>query len=89
MLDGNPFPTVSWSFNGTLITNNSDKYMINNTNLIVRDINRNDAGLYNCTAVNVFGFDTIIYDVETYGKVITLMNKIYIVTAKIKLKLVY
>lgn len=69
MLDGNPFPTVTWAFNGTLITNNSAKYIINNTNLIVRDVDRDDAGLYNCTAVNVFGFDSIIYNVETYGKV--------------------
>ena len=85
MVDGNPFPSISWSINGTIITNNSAKYVINNTNLIVRDISRNDAGVYNCTAVNTLGFDTIIYDVETYGKFI--MNKIY--TAKIKLKLIY
>ena len=76
MIDGNPFPTVSWTFNGTLITNDSVKYIINNTSLIVRGVDRDDAGLYRCTAVNVFGSDTITYDVETYGKVITLMNKI-------------
>ena len=70
MLDGNPFPTVSWAVNGTLIANDSAKYIINNTDLIVRDVDRDDAGLYNCTAMNVFGFDTIIYNVETYGKVI-------------------
>ena len=87
MLDGNPFPTVSWSFNGTLITNDS-KYMISNTNLIVRNVDREDAGLYNCTAVNMFGFDTIIYDVETYGKVIamTLMNRIW---CQNQIKLIY
>ena len=77
MLDGNPFPTITWSLNGTLITNDSAKYTITETSLIVRDVSRDDAGLYNCTAVNEFGFDTILYDIETYGKVITLMNDIY------------
>ena len=70
MLNANPFPTVSWTFNRTLITSDSAKYIINNTSLIVRDVDRDDAGLYSCTAVNVFGSDTIIYDVETYGKAI-------------------
>ena len=76
ILDGNPFPTITWSLNGTLIANDSAKYTITETSLIVRDVSRDDAGLYNCTAVNMFGFDTILYDIETYGKVITLMNSI-------------
>jgi len=67
MLDGNPFPTISWSFNGTII-NNSTKYVLDNNRLIIKTIDRNDAGLYNCTAVNILGADTIIYSVETYGK---------------------
>lgn len=76
MLDGNPFPIVIWSFNETIITNDSAKYTISNTSLIVRDISRDDAGLYNCTAVNILGVETIIYNVETYGKVTSIMNKI-------------
>ena len=76
MLDGNPFPMVMWSFNGTTIVNDSAKYTISNTSLIVRDISRDDAGLYNCTAVNILGVETIIYNVETYGKVTGIMNKI-------------
>ena len=76
MLDGNPFPTVMWSFNGSTIANNSDKYTIDNNNLIVRNISRDDAGLYNCTATNMVGFDTIVYDVQTYGKVAMTMNMI-------------
>ena len=76
MLDGNPFPTITWSFNGTTIANDSAKYMLSNINLIVRDISRDDEGLYNCTAVNILGTDTIIYSIETYGKVINIMNRI-------------
>ena len=68
MLDGNPFPTVTWLFNGSTVVNDS-KYMINNTSLIVKDINRDDSGLYNCTAVNLLGVETIIYNVKTHGKV--------------------
>ena len=76
MLGGNPFPTVMWSFNGSTIANDSDKYTIDNNNLIVRNISRDDAGLYNCTATNVVGFDTIVYDVQTYGKVAMTVNMI-------------
>lgn len=73
ILDGNPFPTITWSFNGTEIANVSAKYTISNYNLIVRDISRDDAGLYNCSAVNLVGIDSIIYSVETYGKVISMV----------------
>lgn len=74
MIDGNPFPSITWSFNGTSISNDSAKYMITNSSLIVRDISRDDAGLYNCTAVNMLGFDSIIYDVQAYGEFTVIMR---------------
>lgn len=69
MLDGNPFPTVNWTINGSLITNKS-KYTVDNRTLIIREISRNDMGLYECNATNSLGTDRITYSVEIYGMVI-------------------
>ena len=66
-LDGNPFPNTSWYFNSTPITNGS-QYQVLDTSLVILNVERNDAGVYNCTAVNSLGSDVISYSIVVFGK---------------------
>jgi len=66
-LDGNPFPTTSWQFNSTAITNES-KYQVLDNSLVILDVQRNDTGTYNCTATNILGSDIISYSIVVFGK---------------------
>ena len=51
---GNPPPTVHWNFHGSNITNDTVKYIITNGVLTILNIEFNDAGVYHCTASNVY-----------------------------------
>ncbi|XP_065917188.1 class II receptor tyrosine kinase-like isoform X2 [Dysidea avara] len=45
--------TTSWSHNGTGISN-SDKYIVNDNHLTIRNFTRVDAGVYRCTVCHTF-----------------------------------
>jgi len=66
-LAGNPFPNTSWYFNSTPITNGL-QYQVLDTSLVILNVERNNAGIYNCTAVNSLGTDVISYSVVVFGK---------------------
>ena len=66
-LDGNPFPSTSWQFNNTPISNGS-QYQVLDTSLVILNVERNDSGIYNCTAANSVGSDVISYSVVVFGK---------------------
>ena len=65
--NGEPLPTISWYFNGTLL-NESDtsKYTITDTRsenfareiLNIMNVQSSDAGIYTCNATNVVSNDT-------------------------------
>ena len=66
---GEPVPTISWYFNGTLISNdtNMDKYDILetsvntttiNSTLTIMSVQSSDVGTYTCNATNVVSSDT-------------------------------
>ncbi|XP_055996650.1 nectin-3-like [Ostrea edulis] len=51
--DGNPDPTFKWKFNSSDIKNNElYKLTLNNTVLVLRNINLNHSGIYVCMASN-------------------------------------
>jgi len=66
-LDGNPFPSTSWQFGDSLIMDVS-KYEIHNNSLLILNMERNDAGIYNCTAMNSVGYEVISFSIEVFGK---------------------
>ena len=51
---GNPSPIVEWQFKGRKILSGA-KYLIKEGELIVRNLNYNDAGPYTCAARNILG----------------------------------
>ncbi|XP_065886029.1 netrin receptor DCC-like isoform X2 [Dysidea avara] len=64
-LDGNPFPHTSWQFDGTLIMNVS-KYEVLNSSLLILNVERDDTGIYNCTATNSLGSEVISFSIEVF-----------------------
>ena len=66
---GGPFPTITWCFNGTLVSNETDvnKYEILlmevntttiNSTLSIMNVQSSDVGTYICNATNVVSSDT-------------------------------
>ena len=51
---GNPSPVVEWQFMGRTLLSGA-KYLIKEGELIVRNLNYNDAGPYTCAARNILG----------------------------------
>ena len=55
---GNPLPAISWTANGSPINarhNWKFSFSVNNTQLTVTEVNRNDSGEYRCVANNSLG----------------------------------
>ncbi len=48
---GNPTPVVTWSVNGRVLTNDSRVTVIRG-NLSIRNVRRNDTGVYTCVVKN-------------------------------------
>ena len=55
--DGEPFPTISWYFNGTALADPT-KYNITNNTLDIVSVESSDVGTYTCNATNVVSSDT-------------------------------
>ena len=55
---GNPEPTITWTKNGTLISNNSRISSPQEKQLTITNVNRTDSGEYRCVASNSLGNDT-------------------------------
>ena len=51
---GNPKPVVTWSVNGRILTNDSRVTVIRG-NLSIRNVRRNDTGVYTCIVQNNVG----------------------------------
>ncbi|XP_049826206.1 fasciclin-2 isoform X2 [Aethina tumida] len=49
---GNPSPTIDWNKNGISIKT-TDKYIVDNDQLLIRNVTEADDGVYKCTAVVV------------------------------------
>ncbi|GFR27583.1 hemicentin-1 [Trichonephila clavata] len=67
VVDGTPNVTITWTFNGTVLRVNSDKYSVTLTQkgdvqwtsiLTVKDIDPADHGIYTCVAKNTLGYDS-------------------------------
>ena len=63
---GEPFPTISWYFNGNLLVNGME-HMISmmslntttiNSTLTIMNVQSSDVGTYTCNATNVVSSDT-------------------------------
>ena len=55
---GNPEPTISWTKDGSPISNNSRISSPREKNLTITNVNRTDSGEYRCVASNSLGSDT-------------------------------
>ena len=78
-MTGLPFPTVTWRAKGQNIRNDakvsniSSKYEVDGTDLIIRNMEREDEGKYLCKAVqNIIGEDGTIKYSEFKDLVINL-----------------
>ena len=57
--DGEPIPTISWYFNGTVFEQaDTTKYIITNNTLQIVNVQSSDAGTYTCIATNIVSSDT-------------------------------
>ena len=56
---GNPSLTISWRFASNTLNSNSQRYNIiisgNSSTLVLRDLSRDDSGIYECHADNTLG----------------------------------
>ncbi|KAG8185134.1 hypothetical protein JTE90_006337 [Oedothorax gibbosus] len=67
VVDGFPNVTITWTFNGTVLRVNNNKYGVTLSHkndvqwtsiLVVRDIDSMDHGIYTCVAKNTLGYDS-------------------------------
>lgn len=61
-----PRPRFTWKLNGNVLGPGGHRQMLDNGNLIISPVSRNDEGLYTCTASNELGMD------ESRGRLIVL-----------------
>lgn len=47
---GNPQPSVDWNRNDVSLTSN-DRYIIDNTGLLIKNVRESDDGVYTCSAL--------------------------------------
>ena len=78
-VQGDPVPVVSWTGpNGTVISNDGTKYVIESTtditNLTITDTAPADEGVYTCSAVNVHANATAQVSLLVYSKWLTTFN---------------
>ena len=55
---GNPAPTISWTKNGSPISNHRISLPPDKKQLTITNVNRTDSGEYRCVASNSLGSDT-------------------------------
>ena len=65
---GEPVPTISWYFNGSLLKNDTTKHTIATYELRVLNVQSSDAGTYTCNATNVVSSDTSSGALTVNGK---------------------
>ena len=65
---GSPDPTISWYRNGKEIKGN-DRFDVNNGQLVVKEVAREDEGAFECRAVNTAGQDRETIDVQLASKI--------------------
>lgn len=70
---GSPQPTVTWKHDGRFIV--PGRYQMNGTALMIREVRLDDAGRYECTALNIFGRETESLLLAVTGNMITLYLK--------------
>ena len=57
--NGEPVPTISWYFNGTVLEQaDTTKYIITNNTLDIVNVESSDVGTYTCNATNVVSSNT-------------------------------
>ena len=81
-MTGLPFPAVTWRAKGQIIRNDpevsniSGKYEVDGTDLIIRNMKKEDEGKYLCKAVqNIIGEDGTIKYSEFKDLIIHLKNE--------------
>ncbi|VDI03207.1 Hypothetical predicted protein, partial [Mytilus galloprovincialis] len=55
---GYPLPYVTWTVNGSRISNN-DKFLVREDGLLIQRVAYTDHGNYTCTVRNIIGSDNI------------------------------
>ena len=63
----NPHPVLEWRFKGRKLVS-SAKCLIQEGELIVRNLNYSDAGQYSCVARNILGYSEGIGNLSVRGK---------------------
>lgn len=77
IVDGYPTPEVTWSKNGTPLTNSETiriSYELNHAKLMIKNVNVKDAGRYSCTAVNEAGSASSTTDLVVKSKFILFFH---------------
>ncbi|XP_038063967.1 hemicentin-1-like isoform X2 [Patiria miniata] len=70
MARGTPLPVVTWRRVGGVPIDNNPRFLVqSNGNLIIRDINIDDAGTYVCEAINEHGRDEVSAQIRITGLV--------------------
>lgn len=64
-----PKPKFVWKKNGNVIGSGGHRRILDNGNLMISPVSRDDEGLYTCTASNELGID------ESHGRLIILRKK--------------
>lgn len=67
-----PKPIFIWKKNGNELGSGGHRRILNNGNLIISPVSRDDEGLYTCVASNKLGVD------ESFGRLIVLRMFFYI-----------
>lgn len=67
-----PKPKFVWKKNGNIIGSGGHRRILDNGNLMISPVSRDDEGLYTCTASNELGID------ESHGRLIILRKDLVI-----------
>ena len=66
-VQGNPFPTISWSFNGQTLSTGG-QYVISTNTLTINNAQISNNGFYKCTATNIYGKNSTNAKLTVTGK---------------------
>ena len=64
---GNPPPKVEWTFKGRTLQSGA-KYLVNEGELTVKNLNYTDAGRYTCVAINILGSSNASFILTVRGE---------------------